>query len=131
MTTVTKYIYSLLHGGELTYAKLLRARFVRKLDARIGYQAGAPTMPILPNPNAHDQKWVFVVIQGLVKLIECWFFCRKHNIFNVSSKALAEQMTDRDSKMFTKIDLAELLRWSEKQDAKTAPNLVRKFHDFM
>ena len=48
------------------------------------------------------------------------------NIFDVRSRHLAEQMTFKYSKMFQRIDLAELLKWAEKQEQKACPNLVRE-----
>lgn len=51
MTTLTQFIYTLMGAGELALAKVLRQTFVAKLDARIGYAAGSPTVPVMAPTN--------------------------------------------------------------------------------
>jgi hypothetical protein len=47
MTTVTQFIYRLVNDGDLNYARLLRQRFSRKLDQRMGYHDGAAVPPLI------------------------------------------------------------------------------------
>ncbi|XP_054467252.1 LOW QUALITY PROTEIN: rap guanine nucleotide exchange factor 1 [Anoplopoma fimbria] len=96
-------VFSLLIGGELGSALLLRSNILSKME----------------------QKWQLIGSpQSLRPLAARGVAARPGTLLDFRSQDLAEQLTLLDSELFCKIQLPELLMWSKEQNDEKSPNLT-------
>nr|XP_040052736.1 rap guanine nucleotide exchange factor 1 isoform X1 [Gasterosteus aculeatus aculeatus] len=95
-------VFSLLIGGELRLACLLRSNILSKLEQR-WHMIGSP--------------------QSLRPLAAKGVAARPGTLLDFRSQDLAEQLTLLDSELFCKIELPEVLLWSKEQNEEKSPNL--------
>ncbi|KAM8886389.1 rap guanine nucleotide exchange factor 1-like isoform 2-T2 [Spinachia spinachia] len=95
-------VFSLLIGGELRLACLLRSNILSKMEQR-WHMIGSP--------------------QSLRPLAAKGVAARPGTLLDFRSQDLAEQLTLLDSKLFCKIELPEVLLWSKEQNEDKSPNL--------
>ncbi|XP_056275056.1 rap guanine nucleotide exchange factor 1-like [Pseudoliparis swirei] len=98
-----KLVFSLLIGGELGLARLLRSNILSKME----------------------QKWLLISSpQSLLPLAARGVAARPGTLLDFRSQDLAEQLTLLDSELFCKIELPEVLLWSKEQNEERSPNLT-------
>ncbi|XP_049435668.1 rap guanine nucleotide exchange factor 1-like isoform X3 [Epinephelus fuscoguttatus] len=96
-------VFSLLIGGELGLARLLRSNILSKME----------------------QKWQLIGSpQSLRPLAARGVAARPGTLLDFRSQDLAEQLTLLDSELFCKIGLPEVLLWSKEQNEEKSPNLT-------
>ncbi|XP_037619237.1 rap guanine nucleotide exchange factor 1-like isoform X2 [Sebastes umbrosus] len=96
-------VFSLLTGGELGLAHLLRSNILSKME----------------------QKWQLIGSpQSLRPLAARGVAARPGTLLDFRSQDLAEQLTLLDSELFCKIGLPEVLLWSTEQNEEKSPNLT-------
>ncbi|XP_034397435.1 LOW QUALITY PROTEIN: rap guanine nucleotide exchange factor 1 [Cyclopterus lumpus] len=96
-------VFSLLIGGELGLARLLRSNILSKME----------------------QKWLLIGSpQSLRPLAARGVTARPGTLLDFRSQDLAEQLTLLDSELFCKIELPEVLLWSKEQNEEKSPNLT-------
>ncbi|XP_053180571.1 rap guanine nucleotide exchange factor 1-like [Scomber japonicus] len=96
-------VFSLLIGGELTQARQLRSVILSKME----------------------HKWQLIGCpQSLQPLASRGVAARPGTLLDFRSHDLAEQLTLRDSELFYKIELQEVLLWSKEQNEEKSPNLT-------
>ncbi|XP_068559093.1 LOW QUALITY PROTEIN: rap guanine nucleotide exchange factor 1-like [Cebidichthys violaceus] len=96
-------VFSLLIGGELGLARLLRSNILSKME----------------------QKWQLIGSpQSLRPLAARGVAARPGTLLDFRSQDLAEQLTLLDSELFCKIELPEVLLWSKEQNEEKSPNLT-------
>ncbi|XP_078027240.1 rap guanine nucleotide exchange factor 1-like isoform X3 [Epinephelus lanceolatus] len=96
-------VFSLLTGGELGLARLLRSNILSKME----------------------QKWQLIGSpQSLRPLAARGVAARPGTLLDFRSQDLAEQLTLLDSELFCKIGLPEVLLWSKEQNEEKSPNLT-------
>ncbi|XP_070819706.1 rap guanine nucleotide exchange factor 1-like [Chaetodon trifascialis] len=97
-------VFSLLTGGELGLAHLLRSNILSKME----------------------QKWQLIGSpQSLRPLAARGVAARPGTLLDFRSQDLAEQLTLLDSELFYKIELPEVLLWSKEQNEEKSPNLTQ------
>ncbi|KAK2838238.1 hypothetical protein Q5P01_015450 [Channa striata] len=100
---LTGLVFSLLTGGELGPAHLLRSNILSKME----------------------QKWQLIGSpQSLRPLAARGVAARPGTLLDFRSQDLAEQLTLLDSELFYKIELPEVLLWSKEQNEEKSPNLT-------
>ncbi|KAM3611630.1 uncharacterized protein V6R79_021747 [Siganus canaliculatus] len=97
-------VQSLLIGGELALANLLRANILSKMEQR---------WQLIGSP------------QDLRPLAAKGVAARPGTLLDFRSQDLAEQLTLLDSGLFYKIELPEVLLWSKEQNEEKSPNLTQ------
>ncbi|XP_071328510.1 rap guanine nucleotide exchange factor 1-like isoform X2 [Trachinotus anak] len=96
-------VFSLLIGGELGPAHMLRSNILSKME----------------------QKWQLIGSpQSLRPLAARGVAARPGTLLDFRSQDLAEQLTLLDSELFYKIELPEVLLWSKEQNEEKSPNLT-------
>ncbi|KAK9521931.1 hypothetical protein VZT92_018434 [Zoarces viviparus] len=96
-------VFSLLIGGELVLARLLRSNILSKME----------------------QKWQLIGSpQSLRPLAARGVAARPGTLLDFRSQDLAEQLTLLDSELFCKIELPEVLLWSKEQNEEKSPNMT-------
>ncbi|XP_062418662.1 rap guanine nucleotide exchange factor 1 isoform X2 [Pungitius pungitius] len=95
-------VFSLLIGGELRLASLLRSNILSKMEQR-WHMIGSP--------------------ESLRPLAAKGVAARPGTLLDFRSQDLAEQLTLLDSELFCKIELPEVLLWSKEQNEEKSPNL--------
>lgn len=98
LKTLTSFVYRLINDGSFMYAKVLRERFIRKIDDYFDFS------------TFYDSKLISN---------------KKMSLFDFKSSVIASQLTLLDMTLFQRIESAELLWWSESQNEIRCPNLVR------
>ncbi|XP_022622247.1 rap guanine nucleotide exchange factor 1-like isoform X2 [Seriola dumerili] len=96
-------VFSLLIGGELGPAHLLRSNILSKMEQK-WQRIGSP--------------------QSLRPLAARGVAARPGTLLDFRSQDLAEQLTLLDSELFYKIELPEVLLWSKEQNEEKSPNLT-------
>ncbi|XP_028435131.1 rap guanine nucleotide exchange factor 1 [Perca flavescens] len=96
-------VFSLLIGGELGLAHLLRSNILSKMEQR---------WQLIGSP------------QSLRPLAARGVAARPGTLLDFRSQDLAEQLTLLDSELFCKIELPEVLLWSKEQNEEKSPNLT-------
>ncbi|XP_029366131.1 rap guanine nucleotide exchange factor 1-like [Echeneis naucrates] len=96
-------VFSLLIGGELGPAHLLRSNILSKMEQR---------WQLIDSP------------QSLRPLAARGVAARPGSLLDFRSQDLAEQLTLMDSGLFYKIELPEVLLWSKEQNEEKSPNLT-------
>ncbi|XP_070759837.1 rap guanine nucleotide exchange factor 1-like [Enoplosus armatus] len=97
-------VFSLLIGGELGLAHLLRSNILSKMEQR---------WQLIGSP------------QSLRPLAARGVAARPGTLLDFKSQDLAEQLTLLDSELFCKIELPEMLLWSKEQNEEKSPNLTQ------
>ncbi|XP_045890729.1 rap guanine nucleotide exchange factor 1-like isoform X1 [Micropterus dolomieu] len=97
-------VFSLLIGGELGLAHLLRSNILSKMEQR---------WQLIGSP------------QSLRPLAARGVAARPGTLLDFRSQDLAEQLTLLDSELFCKIELPEVLLWSKEQNEEKSPNLTQ------
>ncbi|XP_076586384.1 rap guanine nucleotide exchange factor 1-like isoform X2 [Chaetodon auriga] len=97
-------VFSLLTGGELGLAHLLRSNILCKMEQR---------WQLIGSP------------QSLRPLAARGVAARPGTLLDFRSQDLAEQLTLLDSELFYKIELPEVLLWSKEQNEEKSPNLTQ------
>ena len=100
MQTLLEFIYSLVIKGDLTFARVLRAKVIEKFDNRRNGLTG--NQILLPSVNISSRSW---------------------SLHNFKSEVVAEQMTLLDAGLFQKVEVAEYLLWAREQKEELIPNL--------
>ncbi|KAF7651467.1 hypothetical protein LDENG_00110810, partial [Lucifuga dentata] len=96
-------VFSLLIGGKLEPAHLLRSNILSKMEQR--WQLIGSPLSLRP-------------------LAARSVAARPGTLLDFRSQDLAEQLTLLDSELFYKIELPELLLWSKEQNEERSPNLT-------
>ncbi|XP_035496599.1 rap guanine nucleotide exchange factor 1 isoform X2 [Scophthalmus maximus] len=99
---LTDLVFRLLIGGELEPAHLLRSNILSKME----------------------QKWLTGSTLSLRPLAARGVAARPGSLLDFRSQDLAEQLTLMDSELFYKIELPEVLLWSQEQNEEKSPNLT-------
>lgn len=100
MENLFNFFYSLILGGDLVLAKVLRSRVIEKIKIKRALLANVQTQ----------------------KPLSCLSITTKQcNLLDFKSEHIAEQMTLFDNELFVKIEPSELLIWSRQQIEE--PNL--------
>nr|XP_046242395.1 rap guanine nucleotide exchange factor 1-like [Scatophagus argus] len=97
-------VFSLLTGGELGLARMLRSNILSKMEQR---------WQLIGSP------------QALRPLAARGVAARPGTLLDFRSLDLAEQLTLLDSELFYKIELPEVLLWSKEQNEEKSPNLTQ------
>ncbi|KAM6954401.1 rap guanine nucleotide exchange factor 1 [Aplochiton taeniatus] len=97
-------VFSLLTGGELCLARLLRSNILSKLEQRRQLM----NCPLSLRPLA---------ARGVA--------ARPGTLLDFRSQDVADQLTLMDAELFYKIELPEVLLWSKEQNEEKSPNLTQ------
>lgn len=101
MQKLIDFVYNLVTSGEILMAKLLRAKVIEKAmmlrHKRRSLPNNLSSLPVISNPPT---------------------------LIDLKSTDLAEQMTILDAELFEKIEVPEVLLWSQQQCENMSPNLT-------
>ncbi|XP_070501755.1 guanine nucleotide-releasing factor 2 isoform X2 [Chironomus tepperi] len=101
MQKLINFVHDLIISGEIPMAKLLRTKIIEKAmmlkQKRSATQSYLSSLPIISNPPT---------------------------LLDLKSTELAEQMTILDAELFQKIEIPEVLLWSQQQCEEKSPNLT-------
>ncbi|KAL7052343.1 hypothetical protein ACKWTF_004846 [Chironomus riparius] len=101
MQKLITFVHDLIISGEILMAKLLRAKIIEKAtmlkQKRSTTQSYLSSLPIISN---------------------------QPTLLHLKSTELAEQMTILDAELFQKIEIPEVLLWSQQQCEEKSPNLT-------
>lgn len=104
ITSVTSFVYRLIHDGNFTYSRILRTRLLDRIKDSFDIQTVLGTNLCKPK--------------------------KPHDLFDFKSADIACQLTYIDSQLYHRIESAELLWWSQEQNEKKSKNLVNFTEQF-
>ncbi|EGT30085.1 hypothetical protein CAEBREN_03763 [Caenorhabditis brenneri] len=104
ITSVTSFVYRLIHEGNFTYSRILRTRLLDRIKDHFDIHAVLGTNLCKPK--------------------------KPHDLFDFKSAEIACQLTYIDSQLYHRIESAELLWWSQEQNEKKSKNLVNFTEQF-
>ncbi|ULT82379.1 hypothetical protein L3Y34_011973 [Caenorhabditis briggsae] len=104
ITSVTSFVYRLIHDGNFTYSRILRTRLLDRLKDSFDINTVLGTNLCKPK--------------------------KPHDLFDFKSAEIACQLTFIDSQLYHRIESAELLWWSQEQNEKKSKNLVNFTEQF-
>ncbi|CCD70387.1 Ras-GEF domain-containing protein [Caenorhabditis elegans] len=104
ITSVTSFVYRLIHDGNFTYSRILRTRLLDRIKDSFDIQTVLGTNLCKPR--------------------------KPHDLFDFKSAEIACQLTFIDSQLYHRIESAELLWWAQEQNEKKSKNLVNFTEQF-
>uniref|UniRef100_A0A8R1HR26 Ras-GEF domain-containing protein n=2 Tax=Caenorhabditis japonica TaxID=281687 RepID=A0A8R1HR26_CAEJA len=104
VTSVTSFVYRLIHDGNFTYSRILRTRLLDRIKDSFDIQTVLGTNLCKPK--------------------------KPYDLFNFKSAELACQLTYIDAQLYHRIESAELLWWAQEQNEQKSKNLVNFTEQF-
>ncbi|CAI2357082.1 unnamed protein product [Caenorhabditis sp. 36 PRJEB53466] len=104
ITSVTSFVYRLIHDGNFTYSRILRTRLLDRIKDSFDIQTVLGTNLCKPK--------------------------KPHDLFDFKSAEIACQLTFIDSQLYHRIESAELLGWAQEQNEQKSKNLVNFTEQF-
>ncbi|CAI5454575.1 unnamed protein product [Caenorhabditis angaria] len=104
ITSITSFVYRLIHEGNFTFSRILRTRLLERLREPFDVEQFLSTNLAKPK--------------------------KPQDLFDFKSADIACQLTFIDSQLYHKIESAELLWWSQEQNENRSRNLVNFTEQF-